>query len=50
MSGCAKPSAWVPLSVWQSPFRRSRPPDLAEHRIRGKQVLGGFTHKYQVAA
>jgi transposase len=29
-----------------------RPPmiDLAEHRIRRKQVLGGLTHEYQVAA
>ena len=24
MPGCAKPSAWVPLSVWQSPIRRSK--------------------------
>ena len=30
----------------------ARPPqiDLAEHRIRRKQVLGGLTHEYQVAA
>ena len=30
----------------------TRPPkiDLAEHRIRRKQVLGGLTHEYQVAA
>ena len=30
----------------------SRPPEinLAEHRIRRKQVLGGLTHEYQIAA
>jgi putative transposase len=30
----------------------SRPPqiDLAEHRVRRKQVLGGLTHEYQIAA
>jgi putative transposase len=30
----------------------TRPPQttLAEHRIRRKQVLGGLTHKYQIAA
>jgi hypothetical protein len=30
----------------------ARPPqiNLAEHRIRRKQVLGGLTHEYQVAA
>src|SRR5205823_6300647 len=30
----------------------SRPPqiNLAEHRIRGKLVLGGLTHEYQIAA
>jgi len=30
----------------------ARPPEinLAEHRIRRKQVLGGLTHEYQVAA
>jgi len=30
----------------------SRPPqiNLAEHRIRRKQVLGGLTHEYQIAA
>jgi putative transposase len=29
-----------------------RPPqvDLAEHRVRRKQVLGGLTHEYQIAA
>ena len=26
------------------------PVDLAEHRIRWKHVLGGFTHEYYVAA
>jgi len=31
---------------------RTRPPqiNLAEHRIHRKQVLGGLTHEYQVAA
>jgi hypothetical protein len=30
----------------------TRPPqiNLAEHRIRQKQVLGGLTHEYQIAA
>jgi transposase InsO family protein len=30
----------------------TRPPqiNLAEHRIRRKQVLGGLTHEYQTAA
>jgi transposase InsO family protein len=30
----------------------TRPPEinLADHRIRRKQVLGGLTHEYQVAA
>jgi transposase InsO family protein len=30
----------------------SQPPeiDLAEHRVRRKQVLGGLTHEYQIAA
>jgi putative transposase len=30
----------------------SRPPEinLADHRIRRKQVLGGLTHEYQIAA
>ena len=30
----------------------ARPPqiDLAEHRVRRKQVLGGLTHEYQIAA
>jgi putative transposase len=27
-----------------------QPINLAEHRIRRKQVLGGLTHEYQVAA
>jgi len=31
---------------------RAWPPqiDLAEHRVRRKQVLGGLTHEYQIAA
>jgi putative transposase len=30
----------------------ARPPqiNLTEHRIRRKQVLGGLTHEYQIAA
>jgi putative transposase len=30
----------------------ARPPqiDLAEHPVRRKQVLGGLTHQYQIAA
>ncbi len=30
----------------------ARPPqiDLAEHRVRRKQVLGGLTHEYQIVA
>ena len=30
----------------------TRPPqiNLAEHRIRRKQILGGLTHEYQIAA
>jgi hypothetical protein len=30
----------------------ARPPqiDLAEHRVRRRQVLGGLTHEYQIAA
>jgi hypothetical protein len=30
----------------------TRPPEinLAEHRIRRRQVLGGLTHEYQIAA
>jgi len=30
----------------------TRPPEinLAEHRIRRKQILGGLTHEYQIAA
>jgi putative transposase len=29
----------------------TRPPEinLAEHRIRRKQILGGLTHEYQIA-
>jgi putative transposase len=29
---------------------RPRQIDLAEHRVRRKQVLGGLTHEYQIAA
>ena len=29
---------------------RPRQIDLAEHRVRRQQVLGGLTHEYQIAA
>ncbi len=35
------------------PAQAHAPPpqiDLAAHRVRGKQVLGGLTHEYQIAA
>jgi putative transposase len=37
------------LAPAQAPIR---PPviNLAEHRIRRKQILGGLTHEYQIAA
>ena len=33
-------------------YNGARPPqiDLAGHRVRRKQVLGGLTHEYQIAA
>ncbi len=36
-----------------APAQAATPPpqiNLAEHRIRRKQVLGGLTHEYQIAA
>ncbi len=52
---CADPSDAVPLvRAACAPARvaHARPPqiNLAEHRIRRKQVLGGLTHEYQIAA
>jgi putative transposase len=41
-------------TLGQSPPAQAhaRPPqiDLAEHRVRRKQVLSGLTHEYQIAA
>ena len=52
---CADPCDAVPLvRAACAPARvaHARPPkiNLAEHRIRRKQVLGGLTHEYQIAA
>ena len=38
------------LTTAQADTRRPEPINLAGHRIRRKQVLGGFTHEYYVAA
>ena len=38
------------LTPAQAGTRRPEPVNLAEHRIRRKQVLGGLTHEYYVAA
>jgi putative transposase len=38
------------LAPAQADTRPPQPINLAEHRIRRKQVLGGLTHEYQVAA
>ena len=38
------------LAPAQADTRPPEPIDLAEHRIRRKQVLGGLTHEYQIAA
>ena len=37
------------LAPAQAPTR-PRQINLAEHRIRRRQVLGGLTHEYQIAA
>jgi hypothetical protein len=38
------------LTPAQADTRPPEPVNLAEHRIRRKQVLGGLTHEYYVAA
>ena len=38
------------LAPGQADTRPPKPINLAEHRIRRKQVLGGLTHEYQIAA
>jgi len=38
------------LTPAQAGIRPPEPINLAEHRIRRKQVLDGLTHEYQVAA
>ena len=38
------------LAPAQADTRPPEPIDLAEHRIRRQQILGGLTHEYQIAA
>ena len=38
------------LTPAQANTRRPEPVNIADHRIRRKQVLGGLTHEYYVAA
>ena len=38
------------LTPAQADTRPPEPVNLAEHRIRRKQVLGGLTHEYHIAA
>ncbi len=38
------------LTPAQADTRPPEPVNLAEHRIRRKQVLGGLTHEYYIAA
>jgi len=38
------------LAPDQADTQPPEPISLAEHRIRRKQVLGGLTHEYQIAA
>jgi putative transposase len=38
------------LAPAQAGTRPPEPINLAEYRIRRKQVLGGLTHEYQIAA
>ena len=38
------------LTPDQASTRPPQPIDLANHRIRGKQVLRGLTHEYYIAA
>ena len=39
-----------PLTPAQADTRPPEPVNLAESRIRRKQILGGLTHEYYVAA
>ena len=48
-----RPGRTVPSASSPQPKPAPRPPepiDLADHRIRRKQVLGGLTHEYYIAA
>jgi transposase InsO family protein len=38
------------LTPAQAGTRQPEPVNLAEHRVRRKQVLGGLTHEYHIAA
>ena len=38
------------LCLTRGEHKRPREINLAEHRIRRQQVLGGLTHEYQIAA
>ena len=38
------------LAPGQADTRPPKPINLADYRIRRKQVLGGLTHEYQIAA
>jgi hypothetical protein len=48
--GSRDPQARHPHGDGEPDTRRPEPINLAEHRIRRKQVLGGLTHEYYVAA
>jgi hypothetical protein len=45
---------WAPCTASsafaQAGTQRPEPVNLAEHRIHRKQILGGLTHEYYVAA
>jgi hypothetical protein len=38
------------LDYWIWPGQPPEPANLAEHRIHRKQILGGLTHEYYIAA
>ena len=46
----ARPHRAPAIALAQADTGPPQPINLAEHRIRRKQVLGGLTHEYQVAA
>jgi hypothetical protein len=50
LRNCNKPRGccWLPYRLKQMPVRPN-PVNLAEHRIRRKQVLDGLTHEYYIA-